>query len=580
MPDWTLQAPVLHVDLGDKFPPGNVVLIRFHLFCPGCTDKPKVRANLSTVLDAEHWQPSPRLDSEEAGHWSFTQNFLLTRKGQSCPPGTYEMRFEVETSLDAATGPGGCFWANLSFEVVASKASPDGHLEIRANDLAIFDGSAIPITSFGKVTIDLAGKSIASLEGVPTANVGSPAIQQNKSYGGRYLEIRLKPDLSRAASYSFVSRGVPPKASPVRGDRDDGAICLDWQQVLDKAACATGMAGSADGELLVTLDENNAVQIWPVGDLERHVTIRPDNQSGHLQACAVRGRKGCWQLWLGLRNAVEIWRVYEKAGAKRDNVILEAECQQKIDCEELVDIQLAEQPKLVAMMTSAGSVYLRKAEDGKFVDRFDVGQPITSGSFCDEGRYVIVGTRQGKTIEWDRKNLRQSLELSEDHDGRRVSLVSGLSAKRLYFSAGEEGTVALREVGSGRIGKPLVFGVAVTCGSWDKDGRVIVVGLNDRTLIAKDLLIGQERWRRLLTHIPSAIVSLDARLLAVANRGGAVELCNALTGQPVATLVSFGGGWLAISADQRLGGEGYERFIKQDDRKHRIAGEGFSVSRK
>ena len=211
-----MEMPVLQVNLGTRFSRGDAAHIEFHLLSPGHKiARPSVRVTPPPTLDGDLIERRPQLSTEEPGHWSFTQSFVLARGGSPCPPGLYEMRLDVE--FESPRGFIGSLprfvWARIPFRVTDSNTGRE--LVVDLDECAILDG-AIPIDpgQFGKVTVKGRGNAIASLDPVKAG--------QRISESQRF-QVELKPNLD-------LIHLEPPRVSerfPRRHCQDSAALVFE-----------------------------------------------------------------------------------------------------------------------------------------------------------------------------------------------------------------------------------------------------------------------------------------------------------------------------------------------------------------
>lgn len=193
--------PRLNVDLGSVFEVGCAAHFEFHLICPGYRDKPKVSARLR-LLDQDDWKEAPELSTEEPGYWIFAENFLLTKGGRPCPPGTYAIELAAEFRTAPEDSLGRFLRASLKIQVHAPNSGAERTLEIDGEGLSIINLQGHDLRGFSHVKLKGGDKSVVNLhQGASHADSSSANSPTTPSAGSlRYVELPLKQDFDRTDS--------------------------------------------------------------------------------------------------------------------------------------------------------------------------------------------------------------------------------------------------------------------------------------------------------------------------------------------------------------------------------------------
>jgi hypothetical protein len=194
-----LAPPRLNVDLGSTFDVGCAAHFQFHLICPGYREKPKVTAKLR-LMDQDDWCGAPTLSTEEPGYWIFDENFILTKGGRDCPPGTYGIDLTVEFRSAPVNSAGRFLRASLKIQVHDSRSAQARTLEIDGEGLSIINLQGHDLRGFNHVKLKGGDKSVVNLHHAATATDHSsagPATNCSSHPVNRYVELPLKRDHDR-----------------------------------------------------------------------------------------------------------------------------------------------------------------------------------------------------------------------------------------------------------------------------------------------------------------------------------------------------------------------------------------------
>jgi len=341
-------------------------------------------------------------------------------------------------------------------------------------------------------------------------------------------------------------------------ERKRPSIKLNLNGLLERASYAPILCASPDGAWLATLHANRVLHLWRIHDLCQHITIVPQRSEGYFTSCAIRQMPTGWELLMGMNNGFEEWRIASNGTAMLTGLKTYGN---------LMEVQFSDDGSLILIVLLEGALEIIRADNHKLVKRFFCDeQRLTTGSFCDNARYVIAGGESGKTFIWD-TTTGELIKAKNDHHGMPITVLSGIPSRSLYMSAGEDGTLAVCRCRDAFTLKRIPHKEGITCVALKRSTDLVFVGLKNKSLLAQEMVWQKTTWERDLPSEPIAMTSIGRDYLAVATDCGEIEIRDIDTGQTLAILVGFGAcDWVVLSADDHIVGTGYEEFLGEEGR--------------
>ncbi len=331
------------------------------------------------------------------------------------------------------------------------------------------------------------------------------------------------------------------KSTPIR---------LDLTGLLKEASYAPTICASPDGYWLATLHANQTVHLWAINELSQHIAITPRTTDGYFISSAMRKTSKGWELLLGLSQGIECWHI-DSVGTY--NLI------EFNSYPNLIQVQFSTNGNLLLIVTLEGFLQIRRTDNGELVRRFNCNENLTTGSFCDSNRYVIAGSKLGKTFVWEIAS-KKLINSRNDHRGP-VSTLIGLPTRPAYISSGEDGLLVISRCTEGRLLNNISFAKGIVCAIYHEATRKIWLCLEDNTLIVRDIIFPIICYQESLSNEPLSLTLIGDNFLAIADFDRKIEIRNTETNKILSTFYGFGSeDWLIESANGYIIGKGYERF--------------------
>jgi WD40 repeat protein len=352
-----------------------------------------------------------------------------------------------------------------------------------------------------------------------------------------------------------VPQNLPSKIEDTRDESRQQPVRLDLESIIKIASYSSIIGVSTDKAWLFTFLANRILHLWKLEDFSRHVIVDPNSQDGAPSSCAMRKKKnGEWELLVGLDNKIECWRILPDYNAKYvDQLNFETKFNNLVQLKFSLDTTLL-------LITYLDGVDVWNVDTGANLRHFPCKEQLCTGSFYGNDQYVVAGSKNGTTFLWE---MATGALTGEIHNHNELPISSILDIASGFMSAGEDGVLIICN-GEKINTKIIQLGSPILCMDFDKASGMFYAALNDRTLLARNLISSVNNWEIVLPDTPTALTRVDGHYLVVANDGRTIEILDLKSGQKLATLIGFkADSWLAISPDGDLIGDGYEQFVGQ-----------------